>query len=190
MARIPLITNRDAVDVDDHELFDAIQGSRGSVRGPFAVLLHRPGIAAGAQQVGGSLRYESLLPDALREGLTLVLARASNCDFEWSAHWPLALAAGLDEQTLTDIEAGRFSGLGGDLGLAAAMATSLIASNQIPDELFARARERWSDQELVELVALMGYYTCLAMVLNAFEVAPAEGMAPGISPLARGEALS
>src|ERR1700729_693906 len=107
MARISLITDRSELDASDHAVFDAIEGSRGLVRGPFAVLLHRPAIASGAQQIGGYLRYSSQLPSQLREGLILVLARLTHCDFEWSAHWPLAVAAGLDEQMLADIEGDR-----------------------------------------------------------------------------------
>lgn len=180
MARISLITDRDALDASDHAIFDAIQGSRGLVRGPFAVLLHRPEIAAGAQQIGGYLRYSSQLPSELREGLILVLARLAACDFEWSAHRPLAVAAGVDDQTLADIEAGRWDRLHGDLGLAAALARSLIAVYAVDDQLFERARQRWTDEELVEMVTLVGYYSCIAMVLNAFEVAPDAGMAPGL----------
>lgn len=181
MARISLITDRDALDVADHAVFDAIQGSRGLVRGPFAVLLHRPEIAAGAQQIGGYLRYSSKLPRQLREGLILVLARLAACDFEWSAHRPLAVEAGLDEQTLADIEAGRWDDLGGDLGLAAELARSLIKTYNVDGELYERARQRWNDAELVEMVTLVGYYSCIAMVLNAFEVAPDAGMAPGLA---------
>jgi 4-carboxymuconolactone decarboxylase len=181
MTRIPLITDRAELDASAHVVFDAIQGSRGLVRGPFAVLLHRPEIASGAQQIGGFLRYSSELPRQLREGLILVVARLTGCDFEWSAHQPLAAAAGLSEETLADIEAGRLDYLDGDLGLAAGLARSLITSYAVDSELFEQARQRWSDADLVEVVTLIGYYSYIAMVVNAFEVAPNADMGPGIS---------
>ena len=180
MPRIPLITDRDAVGESARPVFDAIQGSRGEVRGPFAVLLHRPEIASGAQQIGGYLRYGSPLAGSFRESLILVLARLAGCDFEWSAHYPLAVSAGVGDQTLADIEAGRWDQLDGDLGLAATLARSLIATHAVDDQLFGRARQRWSEGELVELVSLIGYYSYLAMVLNTFEVAPGPDMAPGL----------
>lgn len=187
MARISLITDRSELDAADHAIFDAIEGSRGLVRGPFAILLHRPAIASGAQQIGGYLRYSSQLPSELREGLILVLARLTRCDFEWSAHWPLAVASGLDEQALADIKADRIDRLTGDLGLAAELARSLIGGYAVDSELFDRARQRWSDAELVEVVTLVGYYSCIAMVVNAFEVAPNPDMAPGLSHNGNGQ---
>jgi 4-carboxymuconolactone decarboxylase len=180
LPRIPLITDRDSIGEPARPVFDAIQGSRGEVRGPFAVLLHRPEIASGAQQIGGYLRYGSPLPGPLRESLILVLARLAGCDFEWSAHYPLAVKAGVGDQTLADIQAGRWDRLDGDLGLAATLARSLLTTHNVDDQLFGRARERWDEGELVELVSLVGYYSYLAMVLNTFEVAPGPGMAPGL----------
>jgi hypothetical protein len=41
MARLPDIT-RDQLQPEDQQFYDAIAASRGSVRGPYGVLLHSP----------------------------------------------------------------------------------------------------------------------------------------------------
>jgi 4-carboxymuconolactone decarboxylase len=175
MPRIPLITDRSELASEYQQVFDAIQHSRGAVRGPFAVLLHRPEVASGAQQIGAYLRYQSDLPGDLREGLILITARLVNCDFEWAAHVPPAIAAGLDQTALGHIETRRLDQLDGDLGLVAELAKSLVETQAVDDDIFGRAHQRWSDAELVELVSLVGYYSFLAMVLNTFEVRPEQG---------------
>src|SRR5262245_33988668 len=40
--RIPAVTDRDQVPEDQRAVWDAIVASRGSVRGPFALLMHSP----------------------------------------------------------------------------------------------------------------------------------------------------
>jgi 4-carboxymuconolactone decarboxylase len=183
MPRIPLITNRSDLASEYQHVFDAIHSTRGAVRGPFTVLLHRPELAAAAQQIGAYLRYESELPGWLREGLTLITARLFDCDFEWAAHVPPAMAAGLGEAAVRDISIGRFDRLDGDLGLVAELAKSLVETHGVDDDVFARARQRWTDAELVELVTLVGYYSCLARVLNAFEVRPDPGPVPKLTEI-------
>jgi 4-carboxymuconolactone decarboxylase len=181
MARIEQIHSPEQLPPEARPVFDAIQGSRGAVRGPFSILLHRPAVAAGAQQIGAYLRYESPLPDSLREGLTAIVARLTACDFEWSAHAPLAATA-IGESAVASIRAADFAALPPELALAAEVAVALVGGFTLDDDLFARARERWGDGGLVEVVSLVGYYTHLSMVLNAFAVAPDADMGPGLTP--------
>ena len=49
---------------------------------------------------------------------------------------------------------------------------ALLNDHTLPDALFLRARERWSEEQLVDLVSLIGYYAFLAMTINAFEITP------------------
>jgi 4-carboxymuconolactone decarboxylase len=190
VARIPLLTSRDVLSPAAQAVFDVIEDTRGVTRGPFAVLLHRPEIAAGAQRIGAFLRYESVLPADLREAMILVVAASTGCAFEWSAHIDHAKVSGLGEETIDSIERRAFDELSGDLRLAADVAVSLIETQSLEDELFARARSLWSDDEIVEIVALVGYYIFLATILNSFgvDVEPngAGAESNGASPTADG----
>ena len=50
-----------------------------------------------------------------------------------------------------------------------------MTGGRLADATFARAEATLGRQGLVELVGLVGYYTLVAMTLNAFEVPAPEG---------------
>lgn len=161
------ITSPDGLWAAQRTVYDAIVASRGAVIGPFPVLLHRAEIAAAAESLGGYLRYASPLAADVREAVIFTVATLLECEFERHAHEPIARKAGVD---VGAIAAGR--DLDGDAGLAVAMARALVVEHRIPDDLFARARARWDEATLVDLISLIGYYAFLAAVLNGFEVTP------------------
>ena len=68
MARLPAVT-RDQLAVEDQEYFDSIVGTRGSIRGPYGVLLHSPKLAARVADTGAFVRYEFSIPEALKLSL-------------------------------------------------------------------------------------------------------------------------
>jgi len=169
MVRIRPITGRDGLSDPQRAAFDAVVASRGAVIGPFTVLLHRPELASAAESMGGYLRYGSQLDATVREAVVLTVAALLDCRFEQHAHEPLARKAGVDVDAL---DAGRAEGLPDDVRIAVDVARRLITEHRIPDALFARARARFGDPELLDLVALIGYYAFLAVVLNGYEVTP------------------
>jgi 4-carboxymuconolactone decarboxylase len=57
MPRLPEVT-RDQLSAEDQAVYDAIAASRGSVRGPFAVLMHSPDVAGRAAHVGTYVRQK------------------------------------------------------------------------------------------------------------------------------------
>jgi 4-carboxymuconolactone decarboxylase len=67
MARIPQITSEDAVPQHKHHVVDAIATSRGSVGGPFSILLHSADTAERTAHLGAYLSYESTLPKTNKE---------------------------------------------------------------------------------------------------------------------------
>lgn len=170
MPRIPGVVERDGLSAEQLKIFDAIASSRGSVRGPYAILLRRPEIAGPAQEMGGYLRFRSAFDPGVRECTTMAVAALLDCDYEFQAHRKVALAAGVDPVVVETIAAKRFDGLAGDIGLAAVFARSLINEHRVPSELFERARTRWGDMGMIDLAAMVGYYAFLAAVINALEV--------------------
>jgi 4-carboxymuconolactone decarboxylase len=54
----------------------------------------------------------------------------------------------------------------------------LLAQGRIEPELYDAAREQLGERKLVELVALVGYYSLVALTLNAFELGLPEKLAP------------
>lgn len=167
--RITPIRARAGLTAAQQAAFDAVTGSRGAVAGPFTVLLHRPELASAAEAMGGYLRYRSPLDPMVREAVILTVAGLLDCRFELQAHETLARDAGLD---LNAIRSGRTNALRNDVRIAVEIARRILIDHRIPDDLFAQARRHWDEPALVDVIALIGYYSFLAAVLNGFEVVP------------------
>jgi len=174
-SRLPPI-DPDALDPEQRRVYEAIAGSRGRVAGPFAVLLHSPQLADRVQQLGAHLRYDGALERRLAELAVLITADAWSCAFEWSAHEPIARAAGLSDAAIGGVRAGLPPGDADDrLAAVFDYARQLATTGDVADATHARVLSLFGLEQTVELTVLVGYYTLLAMTLNAHRVAPVEG---------------
>ena len=63
-----------------------------------------------------------------------------------------------------------------------AYAEELNRTNTVGDETHRRIRERFGTVGVVELTALIGYYTMVAMTLNAHEIPLPDGATPRLAP--------
>jgi 4-carboxymuconolactone decarboxylase len=171
MARIPLPAP-ETLTPEQRRVYDAVvAGPRGKVQGPLLAALHRPELADKWQQLGELLRFRTSLPPALNELAILVTARHCNCDVEWHFHEAMALKAGLAPSVVEDIRASRRpAGADADTRSIFDFADELNRTKTVSAETYARALERWKVVGVVELTALVGYYTMVAMTLNAHEI--------------------
>jgi 4-carboxymuconolactone decarboxylase len=155
---------------------DIRSGPRGSVRGPFLALLHSPETASRVQRLGEHLRFGGVLPQRLKELAILVAARHWSCAYEWAAHRPLAEREGVAPETCEAIAAGRRPvWLDEEQAIVHAYCTELHETKSVSDATVAEALRRFGPQRLIELTAICGYYSMLAMVLNVSGVEPSAG---------------
>jgi 4-carboxymuconolactone decarboxylase len=167
---------RDALSPDQQGVYDAIvAGPRGTVPAPFHIFLQSAPLADCVQQLGSLLRYGTGLPPRLSELAILITARHWGAEYELSVHVSEARKAGLAEETIAAVCAGRRPALEGDDALVHDFASTLYASGDVPDELFAAAVARFGRKTVVELASILGYYSMLAIVLNLFRVKAAAG---------------
>src|SRR5581483_10358229 len=75
--------------------------------GPFVPLLRSPEVLSRARAMGDYLRFRSALPPRLSEFVILLTARQWTQNYEWSAHAPLALKAGVPQEVVSAIADGR-----------------------------------------------------------------------------------
>jgi len=151
-------------------------GPRGGVAGPLTVWLHSPDLADRAQKLGEFARFNSSLPPRLSELAILVTARHWRAQYEWFAHEPFALKAGLGPEVITAIRERRrpiFSAR--DEEAVYDLATSLHENHAVGEDTYRTAVERLGETMVVDLVGLLGYYVLVAMTLNTFEVAVPDG---------------
>ncbi len=177
---MPRLSAPDPNHLNDHQqrIYDAITaGPRGRVRGPLAIWLNRPGLAEHAQALGQYCRYDSSLSPRLSELAILVMAVLWKSDFEWWAHKPIALKAGVSPETVEALLHGNpvvpFSA--DDERVVHQFVTTLVETRQVPPALYDEATAILGQDGVVDLVGLAGYYTLISMTLNVFEVAPPAG---------------
>jgi len=179
MSRLPELT-LDQMTPAQRQVHDNIASSpRGGVRGPFAPLIHAPGVAELVQQTGAYMRYKGTLPDKLRELAILITGRFWTAQYEWYAHLPIALKAGLDPKiadALASQQRPDFAEPAEEIVYDYAMA--LHYDHQVDDATYKRAFDLLGPEGIVELTVLCGYYTIISMVLNAFEVEIPDGSKP------------
>jgi 4-carboxymuconolactone decarboxylase len=145
-----------------------VAGPRGKLVGPFRILLHAPDVEAALHPVGEYLRYRSVLADDVREIAILATAAHWRCAFEWDAHAPIARAAGVGEDTLERVRRGEPADGGTAAQKAAhALACAIHRTGSVPDTVFDEALPNFGREGVLELLVLCGYYSTLAMVLNA-----------------------
>ena len=152
---------------------------RGSVRGPYIPLQHSPDLADRMRHLGDFIRFEGQLAPRLKEILILAVARHWSVDYMFAVHRGFARDAGIDPATIDAIAEGERPPLA-DAREAAAwrVAQELLQEFRVGDAAFAQAREHFGEAGVIELVAFVGYYTMLAMILNAAETELPAGAEP------------
>jgi 4-carboxymuconolactone decarboxylase len=156
---------------------DAIMsGPRGGMRGPFNTWLRSPEVADRLQKVGEYVRFNTSLDKRLNEMAICMTAHYWGSQYEWYAHAPLALKAGLDPAVLKALGEGRKpDAMKEDEAIVWEFTTQLRRDRSVDDAVYARALEKFGERGIVDLIAVNGYYDVVSMTLNVARVAPPDG---------------
>ena len=158
-------------------------GPRGALYGPFVPLLRSPELMDHAQRLGEYLRYRSAIGTRLSELAILVVARHWDQQVEWAIHAPLAAQAGIDAATIDAIARGaRPAGMGAIDAAVHDFSVEMNVDKRVSDATYAAALALLGERGVVDLMAINGYYTFLAMVMNAAQTALPPGAAAGLPP--------
>jgi 4-carboxymuconolactone decarboxylase len=176
LPRVPLLEPAQ-MSPEQKRIYDVIaSGPRGQVRGPLAVWLHRHAMAEHAQALGQYCRYETSLPTRLSEWAILIMARYWRSEYEWWAHKPQALKAGISETMVNALRDGRpVLYTRADEALVHEFLTVLHETRRTPQELYERIVHVLGEAGVIDLVSIAGYYTLIAMTLGAFDIEPPDG---------------
>lgn len=138
------------------------------VFGPFEPMMHSPQVMSKARAMGDYLRYKSAIGNTLSELMILITAREWMQDYEWSLHYPIALKAGIQQEVADAIADGRRpAAMSSDEEIVYDYASELLKRHRISDATFERAKSRFGAKGVVDMTGIVGYYTFLAMQLNA-----------------------
>lgn len=150
-----------------------IAAARGRVSLLYQVLLNSPPVAHGWEQMLSAIRNHNSLPARLRELVILRVAVLNDAPYEFDAHVPHALEAGLSQAA---VDATRQEPLptpgpfAADELLALAYTDAMTRHIQVPDALFERVRAQWEGQALVDITATVAAYNMVSRFLTALHI--------------------
>lgn len=180
LARLPQVT-RESLDAAGKNAFDTFvspgTGYETGLRGPIGKWMHSPALAEAMFDVRQRVRYGSAKDQRLTELTIISTAREINNQYEYTAHEPLAKAAGL-EQEIIDIvrfrkpldETGNVANFGEAESVIVQFAREVISEEKVSSETFARAIAVFGEEGVMDLTGLIGYYSFVAITLKAFDV--------------------
>jgi 4-carboxymuconolactone decarboxylase len=162
---------------------NVLGGQRGSMNGPYNVLLRSPEMGDLAQKYGAHIRFNSSLSPKLNELAILITTRHWNSQYPWSTHRRYALEAGLSPAIIDAIAAGtRPIPMQPDEEAVYDFCHELLNTTQVSDATFRVAVERFGERGVVDLIGVMGYYQLVSMALNVDRYPLPEGTRPELTP--------
>ena len=150
---------------------------------PWSVLLRVPDLVVPSLQLRLHNLNNSALSPKLTEFSIMIAARQWTNNFEWNAHSPLALKAGLNSAILAAVADGRRpEHMAEDEETIYDFCTELLHNQSVSDATYARMLARFGEPGIVEAASLEGYYTYLSMVMNTARSPLAAGVKPALTP--------
>ena len=133
------------------------RGIRKKLTGPFAIWMQAPEYGDHAQRLGAHVRYNTALSPRQSEFAILCTGQKWKAQYEWFAHEPMALKAGVKPATIKDIKAGRLpKGAPKDERAIYEFVAELYKTRRVSDKTYkrvTRARHRgtvgWSASRLL-----------------------------------------
>ncbi|WP_284178047.1 carboxymuconolactone decarboxylase family protein [Rhabdaerophilum sp. SD176] len=185
MPRIPL-PGPDEMNEAQRRLYDSVvSGPRGRMIGPLRAVIHSPELAVLWSSFGEYLRYRTCLPSAHKELAIIVTARRWTSQVEWWVHAEAAAKAGIAKTIIAAIHAGKAPEFGDHAEADIyEFARQLQMTGTVGREVYGRIVARHGAQGVVELTAVIGYYTMVSMTLNVHEIPLPEGETPPFTPIA------
>jgi 4-carboxymuconolactone decarboxylase len=179
--RLPL-PKREDLDEAGKKAYDrgtAPGATIAGLQGPAGVQLFTPKIAEQISAINRYLRFQAGFTPRVREIAILTTAREMDSQFEWVAHEPEALKEGVD-QSIIDVIKFRKStaGLEETDATVIELGRQLWRDHKVTSQTFAKAKELFGPNKLIDLVLLMGNYAGTAALLTAVDMQLHAGKKP------------
>ena len=170
MARLASITSRDQVAEKDRAIVDAIAQSRGAIQGPFTMFLHCPELAGRVAHLGAFVRFEGSLDMRVRVLAAMTVAREFEAVYVWGAQTGGARRLGVPEATIAAIRENHSRGIPPEDAEIVEFTRQLLRRHRVDEASASSLRRRFGDEGFIELTGAIGYYSLLAMTVNACEL--------------------
>ena len=175
MARLTSITSKNQVAAKDQAIVDSIVASRGALQGPFTMFLHSPELAGRLAHLGAYVRFEGSLDMRVRVLAAMTVARELEAMYVWGAQTGGARKLNVPESTITAIRENHSRGIPPEDAQIVEFTRALLRKHRVDDATFKAMQSRFGNDQLIQLTTAIGYYSMLAMTVNACELEAAPG---------------
>ena len=183
--RVPLLSKNEM----DPKLLDLAAYKRGGQEEPFNIyrtLAHHPQMVREWLQFADSLRFNAKLSGRDRELLILRTGVNCKCEYEWGQHVPYARQAGMSEDEVSAIASPISSWNWSEKDIVLlSVADELHSSSNLNESLWTSLSAHFQNDELIEIIMLVGQYHLVSFVLNGFSVERDAGLVPFPSDLTK-----
>jgi 4-carboxymuconolactone decarboxylase len=154
------------------------------VNPPYRAYIKNPPLAKLLSALSDYLRWNTTLPARLSEMAILITAREWTAQYEWFAHYPLALKGGLDVKIATAISEGkRPDGMKPDETALYDLATELYRDKKVSNATYKAAFDAFGERGIMDVIGIIGYYDLVSMTLITMEAAPPNDSVPALPVL-------
>ena len=167
----------------DLETFEHMASARAHAEGRaklgdvYIAMFNNPAVAARVGALGEHLRFHATLPDDVRELIILRFSVRCGFPYEWAHHHRPAKLAGIGDEIIAELTAGKVPQSLPDASRAALEIVDIVvARKSIPQELQHRFVSAYGEAGVVELVVLCGLYATMGYMTTAFDIAIEEGL--------------
>ena len=180
-ARLPYVQRKDAGE-DAKRLFDIFVRNSNSptdtLGGPLAFAAYNVPVANALLDLHDGAVGKGTLNPHVRELAILVACRETNYTFEWNAHEPSAVRAGVDQKVIDVVRTnGALAGLDEADAAVIRFGRELLRDRKMSSATFAKAKELFGDRGAMDLVAVMSTYAVSGFNAIAVDEHPAPGQA-------------
>lgn len=152
---------------------------------PYRAYVRNPELAPKLSALSDYLRWNSSLPARLSEFAILITARQWSAQYEWFAHYPLAMKAGLAPEVARDIANGvRPQTMKQDEAALYDLAMALYHDKKVSDDIYRAAQQTFGERGIMDIIGLIGYYDLVSMTLITMQAEAPNDSVPPLPPLA------
>ena len=170
LSRVPPVQRAD-LDAEGQRIWDLIAGASKQIprTGPAAVTMHSPKAAEPIQALNQALR-KTVVGARFFELSALIAAREFDSQYEWSAHEPAGLRAGLEQSVIDVVKFNRDTAALADKDATVVrLGRAVFRDHKVSSELWAKTVELFGRQGAIEIVTIMGDYAMAAVFLTAVD---------------------
>ena len=177
MARVPYVS-RDELDAEGQQIYDKIASDRGQteVGLQFRALLNNPQAAGHLTSLGATLRFQSSMPEGLKELAISTTGRDWGSDIIWTGHSTLAAKEGISDATLESVRTRQDpESLTDEETTVTRFVHEMVQDKKVSDATFAAAQDLLGVQGVVDLSLTVSYYSALALAQIALNLGMESG---------------